>query len=190
MPFSDELARGFAVVPYDARWPDAFVALASRVHAALEPPIVKIDHIGSTSVPGLAAKDCIDLQVRVDTLNEGSIISLFERIGFRVRPEAWNRVEISFGVKWQKLVFAPPPGERASNVHVREAASETAQRNLLFRDFLRANDMARDAWGAFKQQLALIATDIHQYGQIKAGPTEILMIAAEGWAADTGWAAS
>ena len=187
MPFPDELGRGIAVVPYDARWPDAFVALTNRVQGALEPLIVKVDHIGSTSVPGLAAKDCIDLQVRVDTLDEDTIISRFEKIGFRVRPEAWNRVEIAFGVKWQKLVFAPPPGERASNVHFREAASETARRNLLFRDFLRANDTARDAWGAFKHQLALIATDIYQYGQIKVGPTEILMIAAESWAADTGW---
>jgi len=58
----------------------------------------------------------------------------------------------------------------------------------MFRDFLRAHDTARDAWSDFKQRLAAMAADIYQYGQAKAGPTEILMIAAEGWACQTRWA--
>jgi GrpB-like predicted nucleotidyltransferase (UPF0157 family) len=190
VPFPDELARGLAVVPYDIRWPGEFAVLARRVGSALGPVAVKVDHIGSTSVPGLAAKDCIDLQVRAGTLDNDLIISRFSAIGFRVRPDPWNQAEIAGGRTWPKLVFAPPPGERASNVHVREASGATARRNLLFRDFLRANDTARDAWGEFKQRLALIATDINEYGQVKAGPTAILMIAAESWAARTGWLAS
>ena len=187
MPFPDELAQGLAVVPYDPEWPDAFSALATRVKAALGPVAVQVDHVGSTSVPGLAAKDCIDIQVRVSALDEDLIVGLFDRIGFRVRPEPWNRTESSHGRQWAKLVFAPPIGERASNVHVRENGSEAARRNLLFRDFLRANDTARAAWGDFKQHLALISPGIYQYGQTKVGPTEILMIAAESWAHDTGW---
>jgi hypothetical protein len=94
---TNEMVRGLVVVPYDAAWPDAFRTLASRVEAALGSLVVEVDHIGSTSVPGLAAKDCIDLQVRVDTLDEDSIISRFRRIGFRVRPESWNRVDIAAG---------------------------------------------------------------------------------------------
>jgi GrpB-like predicted nucleotidyltransferase (UPF0157 family) len=69
-----------------------------------------------------------------------------------------------------------------------EAASEAARRKLLFRDFLRANDTARDAWGDFKQRLAAMASDIYQYGQAKAWPTEILLIAAESWARQAQWA--
>lgn len=187
MPFPDELACGLAVVPYDVAWPDAFRALASRLEATLGPLAIHIDHIGSTSVPGLAAKDCIDLQVRVQTLDEEEIINRFRQIGFRVRPEPWNRLEVAGGVEWPKLVFAPPVGERPSNTHVRQADSGSARRNLLFRDFLRASERARDAWGEFKRHLALVAPDIYQYGQAKAGPTEILMMAAESWAAATGW---
>ena len=86
-----------------------------------------------------------------------------------------------------KLVFAPPAGERASNIHVAEAGGEAARRKLLFRDFLRANDTVRDAWGGFKQHLAVMAGDVYQYGQAKAGPTEILLIAAESWAHQTQW---
>lgn len=111
----------------------------------------------------------------------------FARIGFRLRPEQWNRAGAAPVGPCPKLVFAPPPGERASNVHVLEAASEAARSKLLFRDFLRAHDAARDAWGDFKQRLATMAADIYQYGQAKAGPTEILMIAAEDWARQTRW---
>jgi dephospho-CoA kinase len=96
-------------------------------------------------------------------------------------------VEITPGGPCLKLVFAPPEGERASNIHVVEAGSEAARRKLLFRDFLLAHDTARDAWGDFKQRLAAMTTDVYQYGQAKAGPTEILMIAAESWARQTQW---
>lgn len=62
----------------------------------------------------------LDVQVRVHTLDEDEIIGHFEKRGFRVRPKTWNRVEVTGGRKWPKLVFAPPVGKRPSNVHVRE----------------------------------------------------------------------
>jgi GrpB-like predicted nucleotidyltransferase (UPF0157 family) len=188
VPFPDELAKGLAVVTYDPRWPADFVRLASRVKAALGPMAVRVDHVGSTSVPGLAAKDCIDVQVEVHALAEDLISRRFAKVGFRLRPEPWNRAEAAPGGPCPKLVFAPPAGERACNVHVLAAASEAVRCKLLFRDFLRANDTARDAWGDFKQRLALMTADLYQYGQAKAGPTQILMIAAEAWASRTGWA--
>jgi dephospho-CoA kinase len=187
VPFSDELARGLAVVAYDRRWPGEFAVLARRIQGALGPVALRVSHVGSTSVPGLAAKDCIDVQVEVHTLNENAITGGFAAIGFRLRPEPWNHAEPSPGGPCPKLVFAPPQGERASNIHVLAAASEAARRKLLFRDFLRSHDLARDAWGDFKQRLAAMAADIYQYGLAKAGPTEILMIAAESWATQIQW---
>jgi len=184
VPFPDELARGLAVVAYDSLWPGDFAVLARRVQDALGPAAIRVSHVGSTSVPGLAAKDCIDGQVEARALDE-DLITGFGRIGFRLRPEPWNRAEPTPAGPCPKLVFAPPEGERASNIHVVEAASEAARRKLLFRDFLRANDTARDAWSDFKQRLAAMASDIYQYGQAKAGPTEILLIAAESWACQT-----
>jgi GrpB-like predicted nucleotidyltransferase (UPF0157 family) len=188
VPFRDELARGLAVVAYDRCWPGEFAVLARRIQDALGPAAVRLSHVGSTSVPGLAAKDCIDVQVEVLALDEDLITGCFGKIGFRLRPEPWNRAEPTSGGPCPKLVFAPPEGERASNIHVVEAASEAARRKLLFRDFLRAHDQARDAWGDFKQRLAVMAADIYQYGRAKAGPTEILLIAAESWACQTQWA--
>jgi GrpB-like predicted nucleotidyltransferase (UPF0157 family) len=188
VPFPDELARGLAVVAYDRRWPGDFAVLARRLEGALGTVAVRVSHVGSTSVPGLAAKDCIDVQVEVRALHAELIADRLGRIGFRLRPEPWNQLETTPGGPCPKLVFAPPEGERLSNIHVLEAASEAARRKLLFRDFLRAHDTARDAWGDFKERLAAMATDIYQYGQAKAGPTEILMIAAESWARHTPWA--
>jgi GrpB-like predicted nucleotidyltransferase (UPF0157 family) len=190
VPFPDELARGLAVVAYDPGWPGDFVALARRIQDALGLVAVRVSHVGSTSVPGLAAKDCIDVQVEVRVLDEELIAGCFGKIGFRLRPEPWNRAEAAPGGPCPKLVFAPPTGERASNIHVLEASSEAVRRKLLFRDFLREHEMARDAWGGFKQHLAATASDIYQYGQVKAGPTEILLIVAESWAAKTRWAPS
>jgi GrpB-like predicted nucleotidyltransferase (UPF0157 family) len=188
VPFPDELARGLAVVAYDRRWPGDFAVLARRLEGALGTVAVRVSHVGSTSVPGLAAKDCIDVQVEVRALHAELIADRLGRIGFRLRPEPWNQLETTPGGPCPKLVFAPPEGERLSNIHVLEAASEAARRKLLFRDFLRAHDTARDAWGDFKERLAALATDIYQYGQAKAGPTEILMIAAESWARHIQWA--
>jgi len=156
-------------VTYDPGWPAEFAALASRVTAALGPMAVRVEHVGSTSIPGLAAKDCIDVQVGVHALDEQLISGRFAEIGFRLRPEPWNRVE------------GTPGGPCLA------AASEAARGKLLFRDFLRADDTAREAWGGFKRRLVLMTTDLYEYGQAKAGPTQILMIAAEDWASRTGW---
>jgi len=62
-----------AVVPYDGRWPQEFRRIGGTLRAAMGDLALRIDHIGSTSVPGLAAKDVIDLQITVETLDPGSI---------------------------------------------------------------------------------------------------------------------
>jgi GrpB-like predicted nucleotidyltransferase (UPF0157 family) len=182
VPFSDE-RRPVVVVEYRPEWALEFEVLADRLRHALGDVAVGIDHVGSTSVPGLAAKDCIDVQVRVVELDAEVIVGKLAPHGFRCRPEPWNRSEISGGKQYGKLVFAPPAGERAGNVHVREDGGGNARYALLFRDFLRADDHARDAWGAFKRRLAVSVPDLSDYGQIKAPATEVLMAAAERWAA-------
>src|SRR5690606_7906665 len=173
MPFPDELAHGLTVVPYRSTCPRDFARISERLASALGSKALAIDHVGSTSVPGLPAKDCIDIQVRVARLDEKTLVPAFEGIGFRLRPEEWNRVEISDGEECPKLVFAPPKGGRPCNVHVRVGNGPNVRRNLLFRDFLRADERARKAWGDFKSRLARSVTDVFAYGQIKAPATEI-----------------
>jgi GrpB-like predicted nucleotidyltransferase (UPF0157 family) len=187
MPFPDEVRSDVSVVDYRSEWPADFDLIADELCSTLGSQVLAVDHVGSTSVPGLPAKDCIDLQVRTETLEEAELAPLLASAGFRCRPEPWNRVEVSSGQECRKLVFAPPVGRRSCNVHVRIGTGPNVRYALLFRDYLRADDAARVAWGAFKQRLAASVPDLMDYGQIKAPATEVLMAGAERWASETGW---
>jgi GrpB-like predicted nucleotidyltransferase (UPF0157 family) len=186
MPFPDELAHRVEVSAYRETWAAEAAAYVDLLREAV-PDAVAIDHIGSTSVPGLPAKDCLDLMVRVEQLDEDTVTTAMSARGFRVRPEPWNHDEVTDGVSHRKLVFAGPPGERAVNVHVRIVGGRNVRYALLFRDFLRADQPAREAWGDFKTRLAETVGDIYDYGQIKASAQPLLMRAAELWAAETCW---
>jgi GrpB-like predicted nucleotidyltransferase (UPF0157 family) len=188
VPFPDEPAN-VTVMDYQPQWPDEFNQIADRLSDVLGETAIRIDHVGSTSVPGLAAKDCVDVQVQVTSVDENAIVPLMESIGFRCRPEPWNRSETSSGVTSAKLVFAPAIGSRPCNVHFRQYGGANARFALLFRDYLRADDVARIAWAEFKQSLARSVADLASYGQIKSPATEILMRAAEQWAENTQWVA-
>ena len=189
MPFPDERSQ-VAVVEYRPQWPVEFELLAGVLRDALGNLAFGVDHVGSTSVPGLSAKDCIDVQVRMRSIDEARDAPLLAAIGFRCRPEPWNRIEVTGGRQCRKLVFAPPVGARSCNVHLREGGGPNTRFALLFRDYLRADEAARRAWAAFKQRLALSVPDLLDYGQIKAPATEVLMRAAERWAAETCWNAA
>ncbi|MGP4113376.1 GrpB family protein [Streptomyces sp. 4N509B] len=186
MPFPDELGP-LAVVDHRPDWPAAFEELAGLLRTALGDLALAIDHVGSTSVPGLPAKDCVDVQVRMASVEEEVVVPRMAAIGFRCRPEPWNREEVTAGTPHRKLVFAPPVGGRACNVHCRVNGAANARYALLFRDYLRADPRARDAWGAFKRRLVVSVPDLLDYGQIKAPATEVLMGAAERWATQTRW---
>jgi predicted RNase H-like nuclease/GrpB-like predicted nucleotidyltransferase (UPF0157 family) len=187
VPFPDEpSASRVEVSPPRDTWATEATAYVDLLRDAI-PSALAVDHIGSTSVPGLAAKDCLDLMVQVADLDEAAIVLSLTRRGFRLRPESWNRVEVTDGVSHPKLVFAAPEGGRSVNVHVRVAGGRNVRHALLFRDFLRADAGARESWGAFKTRLAETVTDIYDYGQIKASVQPLLMQRAERWAEETGW---
>ena len=187
MPFPDEsFSRRVEVVPYRESWRSEGDALAGRLHG-LVPDVLRVEHIGSTSVPGLAAKDCLDVMVLVGDLGTTRADERLTAAGWRRRPEPWNQQETSYGVVCRKLVFAPAVGGRRCNVHVRQAGGPNVRYALLFRDYLRADPEAADAWGRFKVRLARDVDDLAAYGQIKAPAQEVLIGAAERWARDVAW---
>jgi len=146
-----------------------------------------IDHVGSTSVPGLAAKDVLDLQVRVDDVADPRAPAAFARLGFRLRLEPWNETESYGGVAYRKRVFAPPAGDRLANVHVRLGEAPTTRAAVLFRDYLRNEDSARDDWLAFKIELASGKPNLVAYGQAKIPAWDVLMLTAERGGPEHGW---
>jgi len=131
-------------------WQAEFEALAARLRAALGPRI-RVDHVGSTAVPGLLAKDVVGAQVIVQSLEpRDTNVKALIPAGFEPRQGAWNmRDQLPAGWRgsaeaWDKLVFRSEAGEHPGNVHVRRAGSPNERYALLFRDFLRADVNARD----------------------------------------------
>ncbi|MGW4392013.1 GrpB family protein [Streptomyces sp. NPDC004685] len=97
MLFPDETGP-VRVVDHRPQWPPEFAQVAGQSRVAMGEVALDIDHVGSTAVPGLAAKDCVDAQIRVRSIDEGRDVALLSAIGFRCRPESWNRTEVSGGV--------------------------------------------------------------------------------------------
>lgn len=187
MPFDDELHPGGVTVhPYDAQWPAEATALA-QVLTTLVPGARAVEHIGSTAVPGMAAKDCLDMMLIVDDLKDSGADPALTAAGYRRRPEPWNNVEEAVDRQWPKLVFAPPPGSRPCNIHIRLRGSGTARLALLFRDHLRANPARTQWWSELKVAAARHTSSLAEYGQLKLPAWRLLMELAESWARDTGW---
>jgi dephospho-CoA kinase len=181
------------VVPYRSDWPEEFANLKLRLKTACGNLALHVDHIGSTSIPGMPAKDVIDIQIVVTSLDETSITEVLSAAAFERRPGDWNlRDHVPEGWNgdpsgWDKLVFSPRPGIRLCNVHVRVAGRANERYALLFREYLRANERAMRSWAEFKIRLAAVVPDLTAYGQVKDPATDVLMESAERWAEATGW---
>ena len=188
MPFSDEVAPVVLVSSRDD-WNNEFVSLALALRRMNIADYGAIEHVGSTSVPGLFAKDVIDVQIRVPHFEEERVIAKFSEVGFRRRPEPWNNLESTRAGLVAKLVFAPPVGARLSNIHVRIDGTKGASDTLLFRDFLNDDHGERDAWSRFKLSLVEGESeiDLSIYGQEKQPVWTRLMESADVCAKARNW---
>jgi GrpB-like predicted nucleotidyltransferase (UPF0157 family) len=156
--------------------------------------VLRVDHIGSTAVPGLPAKDVVDVQAIVRALDpREELAAAFEPLGLRPPfglDGAVDHVPVGWDgdpSNWDKMLFTGSHAGGRCNVHVRVDGRANARYPVLFRDYLRADPLARASWALFKTQLAAIADDIEEYAETKDPATDVLLLAAERWAADTGW---
>jgi GrpB-like predicted nucleotidyltransferase (UPF0157 family) len=132
------VTRPIAVVDPDPLWPALFEDLADRVREALGDRVLALEHVGSTSVPGLPAKPVIDIDLTVaDSSDEAAYVPALERVGFvlRIREPRWH--------EHRCLVATAPP----ANLHVWSPDSPEVIRHRMFRDWLRDHpaDRARYA---------------------------------------------
>jgi GrpB-like predicted nucleotidyltransferase (UPF0157 family) len=150
-----------------------------RLAKELGATAVRIDHVGSTAVPGLAAKPVIDVQVSVpDVEDEPSYVAAIERCGLALRyREKGHRY------------FRPPPGRRRTyQVHVCTAGSKWERDHLLFRDFLRAHADEARRYEAMKYDVAgHHRSDRIAYNDAKGPLIAEQLGRAEEWARETGW---
>jgi len=167
------------VVAYDRSWPARFAAWRERLAGLLGPAACRIEHVGSTSVPGLAAKPIVDIQVSVaDLSDEDRYAPACEAAGLQLRFR-----------DDEHRYFQPPPGQpREVHVHVCQRAGGWERQHLLFRDYLRATADAREAYAAAKREAARLWADQRAaYGEAKSDVILDLLDRAEAWADATGW---
>jgi GrpB-like predicted nucleotidyltransferase (UPF0157 family) len=179
------------IVEYRPDWPDEFAAIARPLHEALGDLALRIDHIGSTAVPGLAAKDIIDVQITVHDFTP-DLEAAFLRAGYPRRADITRDhrppTDSMPDRDWEKQYYQPLPGARPTHVHVRRAGSANGRYALLFRDYLRAHPLASAAYAQAKMALARHdATNWDLYYDVKDPICDIIIAGAEDWAATTPW---
>ncbi len=179
------------IVPYQESWPSEFQAIAASLRQVLGEVALRIDHIGSTSVPGLPAKDLIDIQITVAALND-RVKAAMASLGYTFM-EGWrdHRPPRVLGpeTEWDKLAFLEPSGQRRITIHVRVQGRVNQRYALLFRDYLRAHPATADAYAELKRRLAQYLADQETYPKVKDPAVDLIYLAAEDWAAATNWQA-
>jgi GrpB-like predicted nucleotidyltransferase (UPF0157 family) len=133
------------LAPYDPTWPSLFMRLEQQIHQALGENLLLLEHVGSTSVPGLSAKPILDMVLAVvDSSDEGSYMRPLEERGFtlRIREPDWYE---------HRMFKSQDP---MGNLHVFSDGCEEIERMLLFRDWLRTHAEDRLLYEETKRELA------------------------------------
>jgi GrpB-like predicted nucleotidyltransferase (UPF0157 family) len=178
------------ILPYQISWLSDFRLIASCLREGLGNLASRIDHIGSTSVPGLAAKDVIDIQITVANLGQELSMAMVA-LGYNQRaapqrdhpPAGFEGDE----TEWEKWYFDAPPGQRRTHTHVRVAGRANQRYPLLFRDYLRTHPAIAEAYAELKRRLAVNLADPQTYPVVKDPAVDLIYLAAEDWAEITGW---
>lgn len=139
------MADPITIVDYDPRWPREFERLRDRALGAVGEIAIAIEHIGSTAVPGLAAKPVIDLVIVVDPDDVGTAVERLSTIGYVHRG--------NLGVEGREA-FAAPETDRRHHLYVSPADSEELRAQLAFRDRLRTHPELAAQYETLKRELA------------------------------------
>ena len=139
------LMERIVLVDYDPEWRRLFEGEAARVRAVLGSQVLRLEHTGSTSVPGLAAKPIVDMTLEIpDSADESKYLPLMEAAGYvlRIREPDW----------YEHRLFKGP--DTNINLHVFSAGCPEVDRMVLFRDWLRGHEEDRQLYERTKRELA------------------------------------
>jgi dephospho-CoA kinase len=198
LPFAANLAAGQVVhplarlVPADPAWPDQAARIVARLKTACGATALRVDHVGSTAVPGLDSKDAIDIQVTVESL------AAADELGAALLPAGYPRIaEVVNDVAhtgdpalWRKRLHASADPGRPTFVHLRVDGWPNQQFALLFVEWLKANPDARDEYLSVKRDAEQAASpdgDIERYLAVKEPWFAEAYRRAWDWADRTGW---
>lgn len=146
------------VLPYDAKWKEDFESIKKEIDAVLGDLIVGVEHVGSTSVEGLSAKPCIDIDVVIKDY------SVFEAVIAKLASIGYIH-EGNLGIEGREAFrYANKPHLQTHHLYVCPIFSEELKRHITFRDFLRKNLEAAQKYGVVKEKAAqLFPDDIDKY---------------------------
>jgi GrpB-like predicted nucleotidyltransferase (UPF0157 family) len=157
---------------YDPQWPRLFEREAARIRAALGDQVVLLEHVGSTSIPGLAAKPLIDILLIVpNSADEPAYVPAMEAAGYvlRIREPHWH----------EHRLFKGP--DTNINLHVFSPGSSEIERMVLFRDWLRSNASDRQFYERTKRELARREWKyVQNYADAKTEVVEEILARAQG----------
>ncbi len=201
VPFNAHLLTGTraarpdrpSIAPPDPTWPAQADRLVARIADALGDRAERIEHIGSTSVPGLAAKDVVDVQVGVAALADaddpGFVADLTQRGFVRIPGVLTDTPHPATDDPrgWAKRFHGSMDPGRPANVHIREIGSPGWVFALQFRDWLRADPDERDRYASLKRALAAGVPDTEEYAEAKEPWFADAYPRVVDWARRTGW---
>jgi rfaE bifunctional protein nucleotidyltransferase chain/domain len=160
------------IVPYDPRWPEMFEEERRRILEACGGAVAAVEHVGSTSVPGLGAKPVIDLMAGVRSLDDAPLcVTPLHRLGYVYVP----RLEILMPER--RYFRRGRPGAGTHHLHMVELGGDFWVKHLLFRDYLRAHPEAARDYETLKRKLA----DAHgsDHGAYTDAKTDFILSAVE-----------
>lgn len=153
--------RGLFIADYDVSWPATFLALRDRIRAVLGSIADAIEHVGSTSVPGLAAKPIIDIDVIVS--HRDRVSAATERLGLLGYVYQGN-----LGIE-DREAYETPAGLPAHHLYVCVAGSPALANHIVVRDYLRTHPECAAAYGRLKKELAMrFPNDVGEYTRAKS----------------------
>lgn len=189
------------IVPPDPTWPVQARRVAARLHRAMGETALTVEHIGSTSIPGMPGKDVIDLQVVVPDLadaDDPELVTALADAGFpRPDGEGWDHGHgqaqahghgaDSAASTWPKRIHLGADPGRIVHVNVRAADSPAVRLALLFRDWMRADAQAHADYARLKQSLVDQGLSSTAYAEAKEPWCAQAFERAEAWAARSSW---
>ncbi len=153
------------IADYDPRWATMYAEESARIQNVIGEWLLDIEHVGSTSVPGLGAKPIVDIMPGLRSLGDAPhVISAMEELGYQYFPEYEDELP-------ERRYFVRPPGpanrhRRLFHIHAVETTSAFWHRHLAFRDYMRAHAETAEEYAALKRRLAA------EYGSDRVGYTE------------------
>jgi dephospho-CoA kinase len=175
----------YKLVPYDPTWPEQAQRIIKRIQTACGAKALRVDHIGSTAVPGMDGKDVIDIQVTVQSLDVADeLVDPLTNAGYpRVEGITTDTPHSGDPVVWSKRFHAAADPGRPVNIHVRVDGWPNQQSALLFPEWLKAVADTRDEYVAVKSRAAASP----DYAQAKERWFSDAYHRAWEWAEATGW---